>query len=333
MTDTTNTTDTTDSADPKGGADATRTPGYTRDNPPPNGNWGRWGPEDERGALNLIEPDGVRAAAHEIRTGRSYSLALPIERGNAPAFDFRGTPQRLTLVSQTDDMFAGYEGGDDVGSNEDVLIIPSHNLTHLDALCHVQAKGRFYNGFPADSFRSHTGAGRCGIDKIGAFAARAVLLDLPRHFDTPHLEAGYRISAADLTACAAAQDVEVRSGDVLLVRTGYLDEYRATVAAGREPVFAQPGLSLDAVEFVRSHDIAAVGADNSAIECIPFDDRFLSVHIALLVESGVPLLEHLWLTDLAAGMAEVGTYSCLLCVTPLPVTGATGSPINPVAIV
>jgi len=300
-------------------------------NPP--GNWGRWGPDDERGALNLIEPDGVRRAAHEIKTGRSYALGLPIERGNAPAYEYRGTPQRLTLVSQTDAMFEGFEGGDDVGANEDVLIIPSHNLTHMDALCHVQAKGRFYNGFPADTFRSHSGAGRCGIDKLGAFTARAVLLDLPRHFDRPYLEGGYRITGADLGACAEAQGVEVRSGDVLLVRTGYLDEFRAEAANGREPSFAQPGLSMDAVEFIREHDIAAVGADNSAVECIPFDGVFLSVHIALLVESGVPLMEHLWLTELAEGMAEAGTYSCLLSVSPLPVTGATGSPINPVAIV
>ncbi|MYS84282.1 cyclase family protein [Embleya scabrispora] len=324
------TDDTRSGTDAPGSASA---PASTPEPPPAAGNWGRWGAEDERGALNLIEPAGVRAAAHEIRTGRSYSLALPIVRGNQPAFDFRGTPQRLTLVSQTDAMYEGFEGGDDVGSNEDVLIIPSHNLTHMDALCHVQAKGRFYNGFPADSFRSHTGAGRCGIDKLGAFASRAVLLDLPRHFDTPYLEGGYRITGADLAGCAERQGVEVRSGDALLVRTGYLDEYRATVAAGREPSFAQPGLSLDAVEYVRAHDISVVGADNSAIECIPFDDRFLSVHIALLVESGVPLLEHLWLSELAEVMAEAGAYSCLLCVAPLPVTGATGSPINPVAIV
>lgn len=298
------------------------------------GNWGRWGADDERGTLNLIDPKGVAAAAHEVRTGKAYPLGLPIARDAGPVFEHRGAPQRLTLSSQTDNMFEGFPGGSEVGANEDVFVIASHSITHMDALCHVQHRGKFYNGFDAGTFRSHSGAERCGIEKLGAFAARAVLLDLPRHQGVPFLEPGTTITAADLEGCAAAQGVEVRAGDALLVRTGHLDNWKAETAAGREPSFAQAGLGVDAVSFVRDHDIAAVGADNGAIEVIPFDDeRFLAVHIALLVELGVPLMEHLWLTDLAEGMAEAGTYACLLTVTPLPVTGATGSPINPVAIV
>ncbi|MDI2125230.1 cyclase family protein [Yinghuangia seranimata] len=298
------------------------------------GNWGRWGEEDERGALNLIEPKGVLAAAHEVRTGQAYALGLPIQREGAPIFEYRGAPQRLTLTSQTDNQFEDFPGGKEVGANEDVLVIASHSITHMDALCHVQHRGRFYNGFDANTFRSHTGAGRCGIEKLGAFAVRAVLLDLPAYKGVDFLEPGYTVTRADLEGCAEAQGVEVRAGDALLLRTGHLDNFRAETAAGREVPFAQAGIGLDAVSFVRDHDIALVGADNSAIEVIPFDNEtFLSVHIALLVESGVPLLEHLWLTDLARGMADAGTYACLLTVTPLPVTGATGSPINPVAIV
>jgi kynurenine formamidase len=297
------------------------------------GNWGRWGAEDERGTLNLIDPKGVAAAAHEIRTGRAYALGLPIQREGAPIFDYRGAPQRLTLTSQTDNAFDDFPGGKEVGANEDVLVIASHSITHMDALCHVQHKGQFYNGFSANTFRSLTGAERCGIEKLGAFALRAVLVDLPRHKGVDFLEPGYTVTRADLEECVEAQGVEVRPGDALLVRTGHLDNFRNETSAGREVSFAQAGLGLDAVSFVRDHDIAAVGADNSAIEVIPFDDVFLSVHIALLVELGVPLMEHLWLTDLANGMADAGTHACLLTVTPLPVTGATGSPINPVAIV
>lgn len=298
------------------------------------GNWGRWGEEDERGTLNLIEPKGVAAAAHEVRTGQAYALGLPIQREGAPIFDYRGAPQRLTLTSQTDNMFDDFPGGKEVGANEDVLVIASHSITHMDALCHVQHRGKFYNGFDASTFRTHTGAERCGIEKLGAFATRAVLLDLPRHQGVDFLEPGATITRADLEGCAEAQGVEVRAGDALLVRTGHLDNWRTETSAGREVSFAQAGLGLDAVSYIRDHDISAVGSDNSAIEVIPFDaETFLAVHIALLVESGVPLMEHLWLTDLAAGMAEAGTWSCLLTVTPLPVTGATGSPINPVAIV
>ncbi|HSA51146.1 MAG TPA: cyclase family protein [Yinghuangia sp.] len=298
------------------------------------GNWGRWGAEDERGALNLIDPAGVAAAAREVRTGRSYALGLPIQREGVPVFPHRGAPQRLTLSDHTDDMGMGREGGEDVRSYEDVLVLASHSITHMDALCHVQHQGKFYNGFDAATFRTRTGAERCGIEKIGAFTARAVLLDLPRYQGVERLELGYPITSADLAGCAAAQDVEMRSGDVLLVRTGYIDYWLAETRAGREPVYAQAGLTRDSVSFIRDHDIAAVGADNSAIEVMPFDNGvFLTVHIALLVQLGLPLMEHLWLTDLASGMAEAGTHACLLSVSPLPVTGATGSPINPVALV
>lgn len=297
------------------------------------GNWGRWGAEDERGTLNLVDPKGVAAAAHEVRTGKAYGLGLPIQREGAPIFEYRGAPQRLTLTSQTDNAFQDFPGGSEVGANEDVLVIASHSITHMDALCHVQHRGKFYNGFDANTFRSHTGAERCGIEKLGAFALRAVLLDLPRLRGVEFLDPGYVITRADLDECVATQGVEIRSGDALLVRTGHLDNFKKETAAGREIPFAQAGLGVDAVSFVREHDIAAVGADNSAIEVIPFDnEQFLSVHIALLVELGVPLLEHLWLSELAQGMAEAGAWSCLLSVSPLPVTGATGSPINPVAI-
>lgn len=296
-------------------------------------NWGRWGADDERGTLNLIDAKAVRAAAHEIRTGEVFSLGLPIARDAGPVLDYRGAPQRLTLTSQTDNMFDLFPGGPDAGANEDMLIIPSHNQTHMDALCHVTHHGLLYNGFDADTFRSHTGAERCGIEKIGGFSARAVLYDLPRHFGVDNLEPGYKITAADLEACAAAQDIEIRTGDVMLVRTGHLDLYRRRAEAGEAPLFEAAGLGLDTVDYIRDNNFAAVGADNGAIEVIPFDnDTFLAVHIELLVKLGTPLLEHLVLTDLAAAMPAAGTQACLLNVNPLPVTGATGSPINPTAI-
>ena len=109
------------------------------------------------------------------------------------------------------------------------------------------------------------------------------------------------------------------------MRTGWLDSLRHR----RRHEFAQPGLGVDAVSFVDDHEIAAVGADNAAIECIPFDDNvFLAVHIELLVKRGVTLMEHLKLSELAAD----GCHEFFFSVGALPVTGAAGSPINPVAI-
>lgn len=293
------------------------------------GNWGRWGDEDERGALNLISGDAVLGAAHATTTGKVYPLGLPIQREGVPIFEYRGAPQRLTLTSHADpDMYAMYGGAPGVGANEDVLVLASHSITHVDALCHVFADDTIYNGYPAKGFTSHAGASKCGIEKTGAFAGRAVLLDLAGHAGVEWLEPGTSIGSDMLESCRAALGVEIRAGDVLLIRTGWLDRF-ASLASPADVGFAQPGLNLDAVPFVRDHDIAAVGADNAAIEVIPFDqDIFLGVHIELLVKLGVTLIEHLNLSPLAADRC----HESLFVAAPLPVTGATGSPLNAVCI-
>ena len=291
------------------------------------GNWGRWGADDERGALNLLTPDVVLAASKVCKTGKVYNLGLPVARAGTPVFDYRGAPQRLTLTSQTDhEMIAPYGAPAGLGANEDVLIVPAHNGTHIDALCHVFSDDQLYNGFP-EEFASHGGAPKCGIEKTGGFAGRAVLLDLAGHQGVPWIEPGTNITADDLEACRAAEGVELHAGDVLLFRTGWLDLF-AGLQPGEDPPFAQPGIGLSCVEYLRDHDVAAVGADNAAIEVIPFDGMFLSVHVELLVKLGLSLLEHLVLTP----MANDRCHEALFVAAPLLVSGGTGSPINPIAI-
>ena len=294
---------------------------------PRTGNWGRWGDDDERGALNLLTPDVVLAATRVCRTGKAYSLALPIQKDGMPLVPYRNPPLRMTLTNYADgEMFAVY-GNPDVGANEDVLVLASHNETHMDALCHVYYQDKVFNGFAADTMKTHTGAQRCGIDKVGCITGRAVLLDLVELLGADVMAAGRNVTSADLAACAAAEGVEIRSGDILLLRTGWLGRFLAD-PADEAAMMAQPGIGLDAVDFIRDHEIVAVGVDNSAVEVIPFDGGFLAVHIELLVKLGVYLLEHLVLDQLAADRV----YESLLVVAPLTVTGATGSPINPIAI-
>jgi len=183
-----------------------------------------------------------------------------------------------------------------------------------------------YNGHSSQAFTSHNGAPHCGIAKSGGFAGRAVLLDIARHQGVDWLEPGTNISADDLEACRAATGVELGAGDVLLVRTGWLDLFASL--EGGEPPFMQPGLGASTIDYIADHDLAAVGCDNAAVEVIPFDGQFLELHIGLLVRRGVTFLEHLVLSPLAAD----GVKECLLVVAPLLVTGGTGSPINPIAI-
>ena len=164
------------------------------------GNWGRWGKDDERGALNLIQQESVAAAAHDVQHGRVFNLGLPVQHEGVPVFEYRGAPHRLTLTSQTDvDMFKPYGGPDGLGANEDVLVIAAHNGTHMDALCHVFSDNLLYNGFPTSVVNSSKGASRLGIDKTAGFAARMVLLDVAGHLGANWLRARARRSARTIS--------------------------------------------------------------------------------------------------------------------------------------
>lgn len=289
-------------------------------------NWGRWGAADERGALNLLTPERVLAALRLPRTGKTYGLSIPIQRTGVPNLEYRGTPQRLTLTNHSDEAMARANGGaPGVGANEDQLILPSHTSTHMDALCHVYADGKIYNGFPADEMTPYAGAARCAIDQVGGIAGRGVLIDVAAAQGVDLLPPGYVITAADLRAALDVQGVELHTGDLVLIRTGWLEDF----LEHQGDLMPQPGLGLDAATFLAEHDVALVGSDNAAVESIPFDqDVYLGGHIVLLVENGIHLVENLHLRELAADRC----YEFLLTIGALRITGATASPVTPVAI-
>jgi kynurenine formamidase len=296
----------------------------------PGTNWGRWGADDERGALNLLTPGVVKRAATSIRTGRVYSLGIAIQGRGVSLFDFRGTPMRLTLEDATDaGVYAGFGCQVGTGAHEDVLVMASHTTSHMDALVHVYEDFHHYNGVPHTEMRAMSGAGRLGIEKVEGFAARAVLLDMPLFYGD---EAGWvdhdrTISAEDLQGAAEREGVEVQAGDVVLIRTGYLQWWWANQPNPQSQ--GQAGIGQDAARWLAERDVIVVGGDNAAVEVIPFDDNdFLNVHKILLVQHGIYLLEFL---DLSAPAGD-GAYAGLLLVGPLKVTGATGSPINPIYI-
>jgi kynurenine formamidase len=288
-------------------------------------NWQRWGVNDERGALNLVRNEDVVQAARGIRTGTVYGLGVPIEANAVPEFRHRGRPLRSTISSCRDvSQLRRLGAAEGIVSNEDMLVLASHTGTHMDALCHVAKDGTIYNGYPAASFAEDTGAARCDVVNTATFAARAVLLDVAGLHGVDCLPRGHRISGEELAACERRQEAQVSAGDVLLVRTGWLARFRDGTQRG----FAQPGLGLDALAFIDERAVAAVGADNSAVESIPFDGEFMSMHIELIWRRGITLLEHLHLEELSAD----GCWEMLLCVGGLPVRGAAGAPVNPIAI-
>jgi kynurenine formamidase len=257
-----------------------------------------------------------------------YPLGIPIQADGVPLMDYRGKPMRLTLQDSTDEgIYEAYGCKPGTGAHEDVVVFASHTTSHMDALIHVYEEGKHYNGVPSMAMRALSGATKLGIEKVGGFAARAVLLDMPRYFgDTNWVEPGRNITGEDLAGASAAQAVDVRAGDVVLVRTGYLQMWFEQKG---DQGYAQPGIGVDAAEWLASRDVVAVGSDNAAVEVIPFDGNdFLAVHKVLLVRRGIYILEFL---DLAAPAADQ-CWEGLLAVAPLKVTGATGSPVNPIFI-
>lgn len=289
-------------------------------------NWGRWGKADEVGALNLLTPERVLAALRLPKTGKTYSLSIPIQRSGVPNLGYRGTPQRLTLTNHEDEAMARANGGaPGVGSNEDQLIMPSHTSTHMDALCHVYADNKIYNGFPADQVTPYAGAAKCSIDKVGGIVGRGVLIDVAASKGIDMLDSGYVITAADLQKALDNQGVELQAGDLVLIRTGWLEDYMANPGA----LMPQPGIGLEASAFLAEKDVALVGSDNGAIEPIPFDQNvYMGGHIILLVENGIHLVENMNLAELAADKC----YEFLLTIGALKITGGTASPVTPVAV-
>jgi kynurenine formamidase len=224
------------------------------------------------------------------------------------------------------DYAAGAIARDDIGTADDYLGLAVHGTSHVDALCHLWYGGALYNGFGPTEIRS-SGAARLGIDKIPPIVGRGVLLDIAGRHGAAHLEPGYEIGPEELDACAKSQGVEVGPGDVLLVRTGWVNMF-----AKDEPTYhrLQPGITAATVPWIVERDVVAVGADNGAVERFPdAGGTNVPVHRRLIRDYGVHLLELLVLEELAAA----GVHEFLFVAAPLRIKRGAGSPLNPLAIV
>jgi kynurenine formamidase len=285
--------------------------------------WGRWGTEDERGALNFIGTDQVQRAAALVRSGQVVSLAQPLSP-RTPVPKHRAGIQH----------FMGRDGGDYAAGArrpggfqfaEDTVVMPLHIGTHIDALCHSWCDDCLYNGFPGQGTRSTSGALRCGIEKMPPIVTRGVLLDIVRLHGAP-LSPRASIGRADLQTAAEAASVAIEPGDAVLIRTGWQE-----ALAGLPDVSfdEEPGIDVEAALWLAEAGVAMVGADNFAIEAIPFPaGTVFPVHQRLIRDFGIPLLEGLVLEPLA----KHGRGQFLFVAAALPVVGGTGSPLTPVAV-
>jgi len=285
--------------------------------------WGRWGPDDERGALNLLTPERVAGAAALVREGIAVPCGRPL--ATAPAAD-NPTPVLHHMIHAGD--LASEATAFDWSADFVGVACHGNTISHLDALCHVFVEGKMYNGAPASEVTS-VGAQRSSIEVAGSgIVGRGVLLDIPRLRGVDWLEPGEAITSDELDATGVA----VEQGDIVLVHTGR-DRRRAALGAWNTFVDGLAGLDAECARWLYDRDPAVLGADGVS-DVMPGSDPAwpIPIHMCALVGMGIHLLDNLRLDLLADACAERGRWEFLFVVAPLQIGGGTGSPVNPIAI-
>lgn len=289
--------------------------------------WGRWGDDDQRGALNLLTPDHASRAAGLVRSGVAVSCGREV--AVAPAAD-NPVPalHHMTLAGDVGGRRAGLQ------ASADFVGVSFHGManSHIDALCHVFVDGQMYNGFPASDVTS-VGARRNSIEAAhDGIVGRGVLIDLPRHRGVEWLEPGEAILPDELEAASAAQSTDFETGDIVLISTGR--DARRSVHGPWDPnLVGLAGLDAECVGWLAERDPSVVGSDGVS-DVLPANDHAwpMPLHMCLLAGMGVHLLDNLHLGRLAAACAAERRWEFLFVVAPLQIRGGTGSPANPIAI-
>jgi kynurenine formamidase len=290
-------------------------------------NWGRWGPDDELGTLNLVTPARVAAAAALARTGRVFDLGYTLS-SSGPQIGLGGRINPVHLMSMTGQT-SFPDGG---GFADDFIFMPLQCATQWDGLAHVFYDEHCYNGVAASSITAR-GAEKLGIDKLGrAVIGRGVLLDVARLHGVDCLAHNHGIGPDDLDAAVERQGVDVGTGDILLVRTGWTTRF--VPGSPNDFMGPEPGLTLESCAWLREHDVAAVACDNWAVEVYPSNDpdARMPVHYVLIRDMGMTLGEMFDLEALAADCASDGIYEFFLCAPVLKVANGVGTPLNPLVV-
>ena len=262
---------------------------------------------------------GLDTLVASLAAGRVYDLGVPLRSGipHGPAH----SPYLYSLIKKHGQVMFR----DGVSSATDLFSMGTHVGTHIDALGHVSCRGRLHGGVEAEAVQSFAGGlARHGAHELPPVVSRGVLLDIPRLQGSDILEAGQGIGPDEMERACRGQGVALRPGDCVLVRTGWMrhwpdhDRYHANPC---------PGVTVAGAHWLVEKGARCVGSDTFAFEQVPASG--LPVHVALLVDAGIPILEAV---DLEA-VARDGVFTFLFVALPLKIVGGTGSPVRPVAIV
>lgn len=212
----------------------------------------------------------------------------------------------------------------------EVVSTTMHAGTHLDAICHITdgEEDTWHGGYSADQYLGDTGALRDDATTLPPILTRGVLLDIPAVLGVDALPDMHPVGEADLRAACERQGVSLKPADAILIRTGFMREWPDVERMNR---VEQPGLALDGAKWLRRFEPTLIGADNTSLEVAPSQEvgEPQPVHRYLIRQHRIPILEWVYLEDLAADGISEFLFVCL----PLPIRGATGSLVRPLAVV
>jgi kynurenine formamidase len=302
--------------------------------PGPHNNWGRFGDLDQIGTANHLTPERIAGAAALVKTGKRFSLALPI--GPPTPGGYRSEPLHFYGMAAGDGVLGSGRGGARYPVSDDYIVMALQASTQLDGFGHVGGDSTLYNGYWAGLVTATGGARRLGVHHLArGIVGRAVLLDVARHLGVEHLEPGFPIGPDELDGAAAAQGVGIAPGDILLVHTGHVGWKRDLAPGSPDAVNrSEPGVSTRAIPWLHDHDIAMVATDTAACSVVPAEpgDEFLTWHVAALRDLGLLVGELFDLDELAADCAADGVSEGFFVAAPMPIVGASGSPLNPIVV-
>jgi kynurenine formamidase len=301
-------------------------------------NWGRWGADDVRGTMNFLDEAKRRQAATLVRRGVSFSLSQSFDMDGPQRGWRRRTNPVHTMLDTGTDAAAGVQGfPHGIGGADDIIAMPLQCSTQWDGLGHIFDHGVAWNGRAAGEVVTSSGDAVTGIETVAdVIAGRGVLLDVGRVVgDKAELPDGFPVTEEHLAATIEAQgdSADVGRGDIVLVRTGRLTRARRE-GWGEYAGGDSPGLSFTTADWLHRTEIAAIATDTWGLEVRPneFDHAFQPLHQVAIPHIGLFLGEMWDLETLAADCAIDGVYDFFLTAAPLRVTGAVGSPVNPIAV-
>lgn len=285
-------------------------------------NWGRWGKDDQLGALNLITPAKRKQGAMLVKEGVSVSLARNAEETKAAD---NPDPFAQTMLK------TGNEAGNQWAVDNFSVSYHGFAHTHMDSLCHLLHKGKMFNGYSVKEI-SDQGTKKLSIHNIkqGIFT-RGILIDIPALRGVKYLEPGDAIYPEELTAWENRAGVKVSSGDVVFFRTGRW-ACRAEIGPWSVQDRGAAGLHASCAKWLRERDVAMVGSD-AAMDVMPSGIPGVShpIHLLTLNAMGVHIFDNCDLEDIGKACAKYKRWEFLITASPIPVEGGTGSPLNPIA--